>query len=55
MFAVKGKLTAYNPKFNSIELFKSPRTLYKRSTLQDSIALYKALLMAQSIYFNDLK
>lgn len=54
VFAVEGKLTPYNPKFNSIELFNNPRIwgLFKKYSLQDSISLYNALYYAQFLYFN---
>lgn len=54
MFGVEGKLVPYNPKFNNISLFNSPRLwgLFKQYALQDSIALYKALWTAQLWYFD---
>jgi hypothetical protein len=57
LFGVKGKLIPYNPKFNDISLFDSPRlwASFKKYSLQDSIALYNALRTAQDIYFNKFK
>lgn len=57
LFGVKGKLIPYNPKFNDISLFDSPRlwASFKKYSLQDSIALYNALRTAQDIYFNNFK
>jgi hypothetical protein len=55
LFGVEGKLIPYNLKFNSIELFQSPKILglFKKYALQDSVALYNALKIAQSIYYNN--
>lgn len=57
VFGVDGKLIPYNPKFNSIDLFKSPKlwSTFKNYSLQDAIALYKALFIAQLTYFNLFK
>ncbi len=54
LFGVEGKLTKYNNRFNSIELFNSPVIwgLFKKYALQDAISLYKALFTAQLIYFD---
>lgn len=54
LFEVDGKLTPYNPKFNNIDLFKIPKLFnkFKKYSLQDSIALYKALFTAQHLYFS---
>jgi hypothetical protein len=53
LFGVDGKVSSYNSKFNSLELFNSPRTwgLFKKYALQDAIALYEALFIAQNFYF----
>jgi hypothetical protein len=53
-FGVEGKLITCNIKFNSLELFNSPKTwgLFKRYSLQDAKALYYALYYAQFTYFN---
>ena len=57
VFGEEGKLTPYNEKFNSIELFDSPRLLgvFKKYSIQDAIALYKALRSAQFLYFNKFR
>src|SRR5882757_1728928 len=49
VFAVEGKLIPYNQNFNSIELFDNPKIwgLFKKYSMQDSIALYDALYAAQ--------
>lgn len=54
VFNVEGKLMSYNPKFNSIDFFKAPMLIktFKNYSLQDAIALFKALVKAQNIYFN---
>jgi hypothetical protein len=54
VFKVKGKLSAYNPKFNNIDFFKVPILVhtFKKYSLQDAIALYEALIKAQTMYFN---
>jgi hypothetical protein len=54
VFGVKGKLTAYNPKFNNINFFNSPKLVhtFKNYSLQDAIALFEALVKAQYMYFN---
>jgi hypothetical protein len=53
LFGVEGKSTSYNPKFNNIEFFKVSKLVYsfKKYSLQDAIALFKALHLAQLIYF----
>jgi DNA polymerase type B, organellar and viral len=54
-FKVKGKLVNYNIKFNDVSLFTKSRLwgVFKKYALQDSIALYNALFIAQGIYFRD--
>jgi len=56
-FNVKGKLVPYNIKFNDTSLFSNPKLwgLFKKYSLQDAISLYKALVTAQQIYFNEYK
>jgi len=53
LFWVEGKLIPYNPKFNDISLFNSPRIwgLFKKYALQDAVALYESLFVAQNLYF----
>jgi hypothetical protein len=53
-FGVKGKLSEYDPLFNNIKLFENKKLLekFKEYSLQDSIALYEALINAQELYFN---
>lgn len=57
MFDVEGKSTAYNPKFNNLELFNNPSLLQEfiKYSLQDAKSLYEALFNAQNIYFNNFK
>jgi hypothetical protein len=52
---VPGKTSKYDPKFNNISVFYNSKLfkLFKEYSLQDSIALYQALIKAQEIYFND--
>jgi len=55
VFNVEGKLSKYNPKFNSLNIF-SEDTLFKEFkdyAVQDSVALLKALLKAQEIYLRE--
>ena len=51
-FNVPGKISKYNPDFNSLALFDNPDLLeqFKNYSLQDSISLLNALLEAQRIY-----
>lgn len=51
-FNVPGKISKYNPDFNSLALFDKPDLLdqFKTYSLQDSISLLNALLEAQKIY-----
>ena len=51
-FNVEGKLSNYNPDWNSIDLFNNSDELekFKKYSIQDSIALLNALLNARSIY-----
>jgi hypothetical protein len=57
MFVVDGKTAPYNPQFNSINLFNNPELLqlFVEYSLQDAKALYQALSIAQSIYFDKFK
>jgi hypothetical protein len=57
MFGVEGKLTSYNPKFSSIELFNDSNLLQEfiNYSLQDSKSLYQALYNAQLNYFDSFK
>jgi len=57
MFGVDGKLTAYNSKFNNLELFNNPNLLQEfiNYSLQDAKSLYEALFTAQIMYFNKFK
>src|SRR5258708_27900248 len=57
MFGVEGKLTAYNSKFNNLELFNNPNLLQEfiNYSLQDAKSLYEALFTAQIMYFNKFK
>jgi hypothetical protein len=52
-FGVKGKLSDYKAEFNTIDVFKDSELLeeYKKYGMQDSIALYNALINAQELYF----
>ena len=56
-FGVEGKLNKYIKAFNSLELFHNPSLLqtFVEYGLQDSVALYNALIKAQSNIFNDFK
>jgi hypothetical protein len=53
LFGVEGKMIPYNPKFNDISLFDSPRLwgIFKQYSLQDAVALYESLSTAQHLYF----
>ena len=55
VFNVEGKLSKYDIRFNDISLFNNTKlwSNFKNYALQDAIALYKALVTAQAIYFND--
>ena len=57
MFAVKGKLTSYNPNFNNLDLFNNQNLLQEfiNYSLQDAKSLFEALFNAQNIYFNKFK
>ena len=45
VFKVDGKLSKYDSKFNSLDLFneKTMFSLFLEYSMQDSVALYKAL------------
>jgi hypothetical protein len=51
-FGVEGKISKYNPDYNTIDLFNKPILLeeFKQYSLQDSVALYNALFNAQKLY-----
>jgi hypothetical protein len=55
VFGVEGKSYKYNPKFNSLDLFYEEVLLneFKEYSVQDSVALLKALFKAQEIYLRD--
>ena len=57
MFGVEGKVTSYNPEFNSIDLFNNPELLqtFIEYSLQDSKGLYDSLYLAQLYYFDKFK
>lgn len=56
-FNVAGKISKYDMAFNNISLFDNPELLerFKEYSLQDSIALYDALMSAQKLYFDNYK
>lgn len=56
-FGVEGKLSKYNPDFNKPTLFdnKSLLDTFISYGLQDSVALYNALVNAQAKIYNDFK
>jgi hypothetical protein len=49
-FHVEGKLSKYNSEFNNINIFNNPDLLKTFIGEKDSIALLKALKVAQNIY-----
>jgi hypothetical protein len=51
-FNVDGKISKYNPEYNTIELFSNSKMFeeFKEYSLQDSISLYNALKTAQKLY-----
>jgi hypothetical protein len=53
-FDVKGKVSEYDPAFNNIKLFEDKELLekFKEYSMQDSKALYDALINAQKLYFD---
>jgi hypothetical protein len=55
VFNVEGKVSKYNPKFNSLNVFSNDALFndFKNYAIQDSVALLKALLKAQHIYLRD--
>jgi hypothetical protein len=57
LFVVTGKLIPYDLRFNDISLFNNHNLLilFKNYALQDAVALYESLTIAQSIYFNLFK
>jgi len=57
IFKVKGKLVKYDIRFNDLSLFTNSRLwgTFKSYALQDAVALYKALQVAQGIYFDYYK
>jgi hypothetical protein len=54
-FNVEGKISKYNPEYNTIELFNKPELFeeFKEYSLQDSISLYNALMNAQKLYMDN--
>jgi hypothetical protein len=54
MFKVDGKVSKYKLEYNSIDMFNNHKLLeeFKMYAIQDSIALYNALLEAQNYYSN---
>jgi hypothetical protein len=54
VFAVEGKTQIYNEEFNSIKLFSNPikLKLFLEYAIQDSVALYNALMKAQKYYIS---
>ena len=57
LFTVTGKLIPYDLRFNDISLFNNHNLLliFKKYALQDAIALYDSLKIAQSTYFDLFK
>lgn len=57
LFVVTGKLIPYDIRFNDISLFNNHNLLilFKKYALQDAIALYESLKIAQSTYFDLFK
>ena len=57
LFVVTGKLIPYDLRFNDISLFNNHNLLilFKKYSLQDAVALYESLTIAQSIYFSLFK
>lgn len=57
LFGGIGKLVPYNSKFNDISLFNNPKSfgLFKKYALQDAVALFESITMAQITYFNKFK
>jgi len=55
MFKVEGKVSKYNQEFNNMTLFDNVILLdeFKTYSIQDSIALYNALIKAQEYYSNN--
>lgn len=56
-FGVDGKTNKYKPEYNKLNLFENSLLLneWLNYSRQDSIALFKALIKAQSLYFNKYK
>jgi hypothetical protein len=56
-FNVVGKISKYDLRFNSISMFDNVEILekFKEYSLQDSVALYDALIAAQKLYFDKYK
>ena len=58
-FDVKGKLSAYDPIYNNLNIFNSENNQllnkFKNYAKQDSLSLLNALTKAQHLYFNDYK
>jgi hypothetical protein len=54
MFKVDGKVSKYDERFNSIEMFNNFKLLeeFKQYAVRDSSALFDALIEAQNYYYN---
>lgn len=57
MFNVEGKLTSYNPKFRSLDMFNDSILLneFKKYALQDAKSLFDSLFIAQLNYWSNFK
>ena len=57
IFGVEGKISKYNPLFNSIDLFNNNTLLneFISYAKQDAFSLYNALLLAQKFYIETYK
>jgi hypothetical protein len=56
-FNVEGKVSKYDKEFNNISMFDKPEVFekFKEYSLQDSIALYNAMISAQNLYFKEFQ
>jgi hypothetical protein len=54
VFNVEGKYSKYNVKFNTLDLFSNEKLLneFKDYAIQDSVALFDALMEAQKLYIS---
>lgn len=50
-----GKISIYNKEFNSLNIFNDPKLLkiFKNYSINDSVCLYNALIVAQLHYINN--